>query len=107
MQRTKAGHRPGLGLVAGLMAVVFGAAPVMAGTGEPSPWQVGMQGMVTKVGQDLSDFHTLLVWIITIISVFVLALLLIIVFRFNERANPTPSKTTHHTMLEVAWTILP
>ena len=45
--------------------------------------------------------------IITLITLFVLALLLIIIVRFNARANPTPSRTTHNTLLEVAWTLVP
>lgn len=66
-----------------------------------------MQGMVTELGQNVSDFHTYLVWLITAICVFVLALIVAIVMRFNERANPVPSRTTHNTLLEVAWTIVP
>jgi cytochrome c oxidase subunit 2 len=52
-------------------------------------------------------FHNLLLWIITAIAAFVLLLLIIIMVRFNARANPTPSRTTHNTMLEVAWTVVP
>ncbi len=66
-----------------------------------------MQPMVTEVGRDLSSFHTYLVWLVTLICLFVLALIVAIVVRFNEKANPTPSKTTHNTLLEVAWTIVP
>ena len=66
-----------------------------------------MQGMVTEVGRDLSNFHTYLVWLIAVICVFVLALIVVIAVRFNETKNPVPSKTTHHTWLEVAWTIVP
>jgi len=66
-----------------------------------------MQEMVTEVGRQVSNFHTYLVWLITAICLFVLALLLVIVARFNEGKHPVPSKTTHHTLLEVAWTIVP
>ena len=55
----------------------------------------------------MSNFHTYLVWLITAICLFVLALLLVIVVRFNENKNPVPSRTTHNTLLEVAWTIVP
>jgi cytochrome c oxidase subunit 2 len=68
---------------------------------------MGMQEMVTEVGRQVSNFHTYLVWLITAICLFVLALLLVIIVRFNENKNPTPSKTTHHSLLEVAWTIIP
>ncbi len=66
-----------------------------------------MQEMVTELGQSVSNFHTYLVWLITAICLFVLALLLVIVARFNENKNPVPSRTTHNTLLEVAWTIVP
>lgn len=89
------------------VALVLGISEAVAGTGAPSPWEMSMQGMVTEVGRDLSNFHTYLVWLITAVCVFVLALILIIVFRFNERKNPVPSRTTHNTMLEVVWTIVP
>ena len=52
-------------------------------------------------------FHDILLWIITLITLFVLGLLLYIFVRFNARSNPTPSKTTHNTLLEVAWTVVP
>jgi cytochrome c oxidase subunit 2 len=68
---------------------------------------MGMQEMVTELGHSVSNFHTYLVWLIVAICLFVLALLLVIVARFNEKKNPVPSKTTHHTLLEVAWTIVP
>jgi cytochrome c oxidase subunit 2 len=78
-----------------------------AAAGRPSPWETGMQEMVTELGQSVSNFHTYLVWLITVVCLFVLALLLVIVARFNERKNPVPSQTTHNTLLEVAWTIVP
>ena len=59
------------------------------------------------MAQMMYDFHTELLWIVTIITLFVLALLLICIFRFNEKANPVPSKTTHNSVLEVVWTVLP
>jgi cytochrome c oxidase subunit 2 len=66
-----------------------------------------MQGMVTEVGRDMSTFHTYLLWLISAICLFVLALLVIIVVRFSEKRNTVPSRTTHNTLLEVAWTIVP
>jgi len=57
--------------------------------------------------EQMVSFHNELLWIITAISLFVLVLLLICIFRFNERANPVPSKTTHNTLLEVIWTAVP
>lgn len=79
----------------------------LAAEGEPKPWQMGLQPPATPIAESIHDFHTLLMWIITIITLFVLVLLIIVVVKFNEKANPKPSRTTHHTMLEVAWTVLP
>lgn len=89
------------------VALVLGISEAWAAAGRPSPWETGMQEMVTELGQSVSSFHTYLVWLITAICLFVLALLLVIVARFNEKKNPVPSKTTHHTLLEVAWTVVP
>jgi cytochrome c oxidase subunit II len=89
------------------VALVLGISEAAAGTGAPSPWETGMQGMVTEVGHDLSNFHTYLVWLVTAVCLFVLALIVVIVMRFNETKNPVPSRTTHNTLLEVAWTIVP
>ena len=75
--------------------------------GQPTPWQMGMQLPVTPVGQEIYGFNTFLFWITTAIAVFVMVLLGIIVVRFNARANPVPSRTTHNTVLEVVWTIVP
>jgi cytochrome c oxidase subunit 2 len=70
--------------------------------------QIGMMQPASTMAQEMAAFHNnLLLPIITVISLFVLALLLYVMFRFNERANPTPSRTTHHTGLEVAWTAIP
>lgn len=82
-------------------------APAMADVGQPVPWQIGLQGPATDVAAFTYSLHTALVWIITLISLFVLGLLGLVVVKFNEKANPTPSKTTHHTGLEIAWTIIP
>jgi cytochrome c oxidase subunit II len=79
----------------------------LAGLGQPSPWQIGFQDSGSPVMEDVAAFHTFVMWIITGIVVFVLALLVIIMVRFNANANPTPSRTTHNTLIEVAWTVIP
>jgi cytochrome c oxidase subunit 2 len=88
-------------------ALLSGVSMALAGMGQPSPWQMGLQDSATPIMSDIAWFHNILLWIIAGISVFVLALLLIIIVRFNARANPTPTRTTHNTVLEVLWTILP
>jgi cytochrome c oxidase subunit II len=73
----------------------------------PHDWGTNFQPANSPVMQNIEEFHTLLFYIITVISLFVLALLVWVVFRYNQRANPTPSKTHHNTLLEVVWTIIP
>jgi cytochrome c oxidase subunit 2 len=106
MRIERAHLRSALGL--GTAALALGACgAALAGTGQPSPWQMNMQTPVTEVARDVVAFHNALLWIITAISVFVLALLVYVVFKFNEKANPVPSRTTHNTTVEVLWTIVP
>jgi cytochrome c oxidase subunit 2 len=95
--------------VAALLAVMalLGAGAAWAGIGQPSDWQIGPQQAVTPVADQIVGFHTYLLWVISCITAFVLVLLVIVIVRFNARANPTPSRTTHNTLLEVAWTLIP
>src|ERR1043165_9845275 len=91
-----------------LAAAALAAGGVaFAGMGQPSPWQIGFQGSAAPTMDDIVWFHEFVLWIIVAITAFVLALLLIIIVKFNAKANPTPSKTTHNTLLEVAWTVIP
>lgn len=87
--------------------VLAGGGMAFAGLGQPSPWQLGLQQAGSPVMDDIVWFHDFLLYIITAITVFVLALLLLILVKFNARANPTPSRTTHNTPLEVIWTVVP
>jgi len=88
-------------------AVLLSAGPAAAALGHPLPWQMGFQDAGSPVMENIIWFHNLLLVIITLITVTVLALLLWVTMRFNERAHPTPSRTTHRTSLEVAWTVIP
>jgi cytochrome c oxidase subunit II len=94
-------------VAATVVALFAGAGAAFAGLGQPTPWELGLQDAATPVMADITSFHTFVLWIVTAITIFVLALLLICIFRFNARANPTPSRTTHNTPIEVAWTIIP
>jgi cytochrome c oxidase subunit II len=94
----------GTALMTPFAALAQGAAP---GNGQPVPWQLGLQESASTVMDGVSWFHALLVVIIIAISLFVLALLVYVGMKFNEKANPTPSKTTHNTAIEVAWTVVP
>ena len=89
-------------------AVTLASAAWAGGVGLAEPGQIGFQQAVTPIARDIHWFHDdLLMPIITAISLFVLALLAYVIWKFNEKANPTPSKTTHNTLIEVAWTIIP
>jgi len=83
------------------------AATALAAPGQPSSWALGLQEAASPVMADITWFHNFLLVLITAITVFVLALLLIVMIRFNARANPTPSRTTHNALIEVVWTIAP
>ena len=89
------------------LVAAAGVDLAMAGTGQPSPWQMGLQNPVTDIASSINSFHDFVNAIIIGITIFVFILMVTVVFRFSESANPTPSKLTHHTGLEVAWTIIP
>jgi len=89
------------------LTVLMSGGAALAGLGQPSPWQLGLQQSATPVMDDIIWFHDFLLWLIAAISAFVLVLLIIVIVRFNSRSNPTPSRTTHNTLLEVLWTIIP
>jgi cytochrome c oxidase subunit 2 len=88
-------------------ALLLAGGTAFAGMGQPSPWQMGLQQSAAPTMDDIIWFHNIVLWIIIVITLFVLALLLYIMVKFNAKANPTPSKTTHNTLLEVAWTVIP
>jgi cytochrome c oxidase subunit II len=95
-----------LGLaVAGVALAVSGAA--FAELGQPAPWEFRLQQSGSPVMDNIVWFHNFLLAIITVITLFVLALLVAVVIKFNARANPNPSRTTHNTLIEVAWTLIP
>lgn len=93
--------------VAVALVMVVALEPALAGVGQPTDGQMGLQVPVTEVAREIHQLHDIVNYIIIAIALFVLALLIYVMLRFNEKANPTPSKTTHNTLLEVAWTIIP
>ena len=66
-----------------------------------------LQDAATPVMVELTELHNIVFWIITAITLFVMVMMGYIMFRYSEKRNPVPSKTTHHVGLEVAWTIIP
>jgi cytochrome c oxidase subunit II len=95
-----------LGLAVTGAALAAGGA-AWAELGQPAPWEMTLQESVTPVMDYITWFHNFLFVLITVITLFVLALLVIVVVKFNAKANPVPSKTTHNTLIEVAWTLIP
>ncbi|MEP9350339.1 cytochrome c oxidase subunit II [Xanthobacter sp. KR7-225] len=93
--------------IGSLLAAVVASGAAYAQMGQPADWQINLQDAATPVMKDIHDFNTMLLIIITSIVLLVLVLLVVVILRFNERANPVPSKTSHNTLIEVAWTVLP
>jgi cytochrome c oxidase subunit II len=88
-------------------ALLGSAATALAAPGQPSSWALGLQEAGSPVMAEITWFHDFLLVIITAITAFVLILLLLVMIRFNARANPRPSRTTHNALIEVVWTIVP
>ena len=100
----------GIGLVAIALAIGHldgGFVASALADGMPVAKGINLQAAGTPVMEDIHTFHTLLLTIITSIVIFVTILLAVVIIRFNHKANPTPSKTSHNTLLEVAWTVIP
>ncbi|MBX9698488.1 MAG: cytochrome c oxidase subunit II [Acetobacteraceae bacterium] len=93
----------GLGLIGGGPALAQDGGAV----GAPVPWGVWLQQAAGPAKEAIHHFNDLVLWIIVLITIFVMALLAYVVWRFREEANPTPSRTSHNTTLEVAWTVVP
>jgi cytochrome c oxidase subunit 2 len=99
-------------LFATLGISTFGSLPLLAwvntaSAAEPAPWQMGLQPAAGTIAEKATDLHNLLLVIITAISLFVLALLIYTCIRFRALRNPNPSRTTHNTIIEVLWTVIP
>jgi cytochrome c oxidase subunit 2 len=105
MSKSQIGRRL-LGLAVGGVALAMSGA-AFAELGQPAPWEYKLQEAATPVMEQITWFHNVLFWLITIITLFVLVLLVMVVVKFNSRSNPVPSRTTHNTLIEVAWTLIP
>lgn len=90
-----------------LFAFFTAITPNLALADYPRPWQLGMQEAASPSAQHLHDFHTMMIWIITTIAVFVLILLTYVVLRYNKYANPNPKQFSHNVIIEVLWTVVP
>jgi cytochrome c oxidase subunit 2 len=94
-------------LLAAALLAGGGLAGTPAHAQAPRPWEMGMQPGFSPVKQDIIALHNLVLTIITLITVLVGALLIWVMVRYNAKRNPVPSRTSHNTILEVAWTLLP
>ncbi len=97
-----------LGAALGAAATLAGwTGLALAGQGMPVDYQLNLPLPATEISEQIYNFHNWLLWLITAISLFVLALLIYVMWRFNSRRNPTPSHTHHNTLIEVLWTVVP
>ena len=87
--------------------LLAGGTALAEEVGQPAPWELNLQASASPVMDSIMQFHDWLLVIITVITLFVLALLITVVVKFNARANPVPSRTTHNSVIEVAWTLIP
>jgi len=96
-----------LGAAATLALVPF-AANAQEQLGHSVPGEIGLQPSVTPIMDAIRAFHDgPLLWTCILITLLVLALLIVVIVRFNAKSNPVPSKTTHNTMIEIVWTVVP
>jgi len=95
-----------------LRAAAVLTAMLMAGAGPawaqaPKNWQIGFQTAHSPVQQGIEGLHAMVIWLMAAVTIFVAALLGYCVWRFRASVNPKASRVSHHTALEVAWTVLP
>ena len=86
---------------------IFSLSPNFVTASEPKPWQMDLQPPSGIIAETATDLHNFLLVVITLISLFVLALLVYVGWRYRENANRIPSKTSHNTIIEVLWTVIP
>lgn len=81
--------------------------PSLVFANQPTDWQLSFQNPGSPLMRELVDFHSVVFWIITVITLFVFVLLAYVCVKFSAKNNKTPTKTTHNALLEVAWTLIP
>lgn len=94
-------------IILGLAVAAMAALAAAGWAAEPRPWQLGMQEPATPVQDRIHSFHNELLIITTLITIFVLGLLLYVMVRFRASRNPVPTRTAHNTFIEIAWTVVP
>ena len=89
------------------MLILFFFFVNIAHASEPKPWQMDLQEPAGIIATKATDLHNFLLVVITLISIFVLGLLVYVCIKFREKPNVKPSKTSHHTLIEIIWTVVP
>lgn len=96
-----------MGLLVAGMALAQDSLQGLETIGKPTPKALGFQPSATELARDIVFLDTLILWIITVISIFVTLLMIWVVIRYNRRRNPIPATFTHNSTIEVLWTVLP
>jgi cytochrome c oxidase subunit 2 len=95
-------------LLAALAMVIFpGAAALAQVVGAPKPWEIDMQPGYSPVKLEVIWLHNLVLVIITVITLLVAGLIGWVIYRYNAKRHPVPGRLSHHTWLEITWTVLP
>jgi cytochrome c oxidase subunit 2 len=98
-----------LAFVVGCLSSLSATVPAWAQgvVGAPRPWEMGMQRAYGPIKDRIIELHDLVLVIITVITLFVGGLLVWVMIRYNSRRNPVPGQTSHNTVLEISWTVVP
>jgi len=90
----------------GVFITLF-SIPNVTFASEPKPWQMDLQEPAGIIATKATDLHNFLLIVITLISIFVLGLLIYVCIKFREKPGVKPSKTSHNTIIEIIWTVVP
>jgi cytochrome c oxidase subunit II len=101
-------------VLAGCLTLMSAGAALAQGTtqeapmlGAPQPWGIGLQPSGGPIKDAISSFNSLVFWIIVGITIFVALLLAWVILKYRASVNPNPTRTSHNTALEIAWTVVP
>ena len=90
-----------------MVAALPGGAALAQAVGAPKPWEIGMQAAYGPLKAQEIWLHDIVLVIITLITLFVAGLLGWVMYRYNAERNPVPTRTSHNTVIEILWTVIP
>jgi len=93
--------------LAGIVSIASAISSGAAQAAQPMPWQTDLQPAATGIMSEIRWFEEYTLWFLVPIVMLVLGLLVFVIFRFRQSANPNPSRTSHNTLIEVIWTVGP